>query len=309
MGGLEVSDLLEMVLRPKDYTVDLPEAAFPDCRLNDISSEVREIGLAALSDGSTAHCVLAGGLIASLEDLVRLRTLSIPYLSPLWVMVNPEDVKKVEEVIDDDSVRVFPQFESYRFTPENTLSLLNGTPDYHSSGHGDVINALKFSGILEDFIAKGGKRVVVSNVNNVLGIPSPGVLGKHIISNRPVTCEVVKRLKTDVGGILCRHMGFNQIVEMNRLSFDTDVNEFEFFNTNTMIFNVDLDFDVVKWSWHRQKKNVAGRLHVEYVRLLQDITSNFHTQYVEVPREYRYQPTKTVQDVQNACRIFSLIGP
>ena len=200
-------------------------------------------------------------------------------------------------------VKLIVQYESFRLTPDNQLIFSNGLPDFHPCGHGDLIPVLKHNGMLEDFLSKGGKHIVTVNVDNVLGAPDPLIIGHHIQSKKPVTCEVTEKLKTDSGGILCNFMGFDQIVEQFRLTVPDFHDQFNLINTNSMVIDASLDFDTVKWSWHRVKKNIDNKLVIQHERLLQDLTSTFQTQYIEVPRSYRYMPVKTKNDFQDAAHL------
>lgn len=325
-GGMEVRDLLDFILRPRDYTVDVPDDVDPDVLYEDIEQDVTTLGRDALKDGSTAYCVLAGSsgtrigssknflkLPRTMTSLLGLKTLQSEGLPHVWVMANPSNRSEVEEhlrALGKDDVKVFTQFESFRLTPDNSLSMSDGSPDLHPCGHGDVAMALVHSGVLEGFLKSGGKRIVVVNVDNVLGAPDPTVLGQHIISGAPLTCEVVKKTDKDTaGGVLCRHLGVDQIVEQFRLSSETDPQAFTWHNTNTMVVNADLDFKSVKWSWHRVKKNVGGQLLIQYERLMQDLTSHFPTQYIGVPRTRRYVPVKTQEDLQKVASLFRRMKP
>jgi len=122
-------------------------------------------------------------------------------------------------------------------------------------------------------------------------------LGLHHSLNSQVTCEVVKRNNGDAGGLLCKHAGFNQIVEMFRMTSDTDSTKFQYINTNTMIVKADLDFSTIDWSWHRVKKQLNGNLVIQYERLLQQLTEHFRTQFVEVDRQKRFIPVKSASDL------------
>jgi UDP-N-acetylglucosamine pyrophosphorylase len=320
-GGLEVRDLLDFLVRPRDYTVHLPDPVEEKDvkKYTEVSREVIKLGQAAIDDNSTAFCILAGGagtrigvskgflrLPGTEVSLLSLKLLQAEKLKNVWVMSSPSnhsDVEKHLASLGTTNVKLFTQFESFRLTPDNQLYSPAGKPELHPCGHGDLVPALKHSGVLDEFVAAGGKRVIVVNVDNVLATPDPRIVGQHIESGLPVTCEVVERGEKDVGGMLCNHDGFNQIVEHFRMSSQTDTSQFRWLNTNTMVFDATLDFDSVQWSWHRVKKNVDNKSVIQYERLIQDLTSHFKTQFIEVTRSCRYMPVKTAQDLQDAARI------
>jgi len=202
-------------------------------------------------------------------------------------------------------VKMFQQYQSVRLTPDNRLHLEDDEPSFYPCGHGDVIPALKESGVLDEFIAGGGKYIMIVNVDNVLAGLDPSLIGHHIKANKPVTCEVVEKLPTDTGGLLCDVAGTNQIVEQFRIMGNVDMSQFTWLNTNSMIVDANLAFEEVRWSWHRVKKNVDGKLVVQYERLLQDLTSTFQTSYVEVPRYSHFMPIKTTADLQTAYELLN----
>ena len=324
-GGLEVPDLLDYILRPKDYTVDLPDEVEPDVAYETVHLDTCQVGNLALRDGSTAYCILAGGsgtrigtpkaflnIPGTSTSLLGLKLLQSSQMKNVWVMASPSNLSDVERhlrSIGRSDVKIFTQYESFRLTLDNNLHLPNGVADLHPCGHGDVIPALKNSGLLGDFLSSGGKRIIIVNVDNLLAAPDPAIVGQHIMAGLPITCEVTAKLKTDTGGVLCRHLGVNQIVEQFRLSSETDPTQFKWFSTNSMVVDADLDFESVRWSWHRVKKNVSGHLLVQYERLLQELTSHFRTQFISVPRACRYTPIKTNEDLQAAANLFQRMLP
>lgn len=321
-GGLQVADLLEEVLRPKDHSAYSPYSVdrsfVKSCQ--DLDSAIEGVGLAALERGEVAFCVLAGGAgtrIGGTKGLLRIpgpnvtllgmKVMQSSRVSDFWVMTSPsndEEVRLHFNTLTRPNAKFFQQYESLCLTPDNQLFLEDGKPVLRPCGHGDLIPALKNSGLLQDFLAKGGKYVYVVNVDNVLGGPDPHVLGQHIQGHKPVTCEVVKRHHDDTGGLLCGHEGADQIVEQFRLTRHADVDSFPYLSTNSYVFNADLDFDTLVPSWHRIKKVVDNKVIVQYERLLQDLTATFQTQYIEVLRETRFHPVKTQQDLLDAARLF-----
>jgi UDP-N-acetylglucosamine pyrophosphorylase len=320
-GGLGTHDLMNLLVKPVDYSVDIPDPSVPSCRLEDASQDTYRLGNEAIKDGSTAYCILAGGsgtrigtskgflrLPGTSTSLLSLKLLQAGPAKNVWVMASPGNEAEIRthlNAVGGQHVKVFTQYESFRLTPDNRLHFVDGQPDLHPCGHGDVIPALKNSGLYDDFVSSGGKRVVVVNVDNVYATMDPGVVGQHIVGGRPVTCEVVERTVNDTGGVLCSHLGFEQIVEQFRLSPETNVDEFGWLSTNSMVFNTDIDFNAIRWSWHRVKKNVAGQLLVQYERLLQELTSNFKTLFLAVPRSSRYVPVKTQADLEKIAKIFN----
>ena len=317
-GGLATADLLDFLIHPRDYTVDMSDDESPDIMCDDIPQEVVQLGEEAVRRGEVAFCVLSGGVGTRVgmskaflktpgtkTSLIGLKMLQSDGYADVWIMSSPanHDALVREKIVRERRAKIFQQYESFRLRPDNTLYFSDGSPSMHPCGHGDVVSALKHSGLLYEFLARGGKYIVTVNVDNLYAAPDPRLIGQHIVSRKPVTCEVVRHQPCDVGGVLCMHDGFRQIVEKFRLSGQTDPDSYSWLSTNSMIFDAGLDFDAIKWSWHRVKKQVDGELVIQYERLMQDMTSHFQTQFIGVKRETRYVPIKTPEDIKTVAHI------
>ena len=322
--GLDLQSLMRHLLKPQDYSIDSPDAT-PDSdvtKYDDIQESVFDAGLDAIEGGKVAYCILAGGAgtrMGASKGTLRIPGLDISLLGikliqsvpskHVWVMTSPSNDHEIRDHMSSltfkGGAKTFQQYESVRLTPDNCLHLEDNEPSFYPCGHGDVIPALKESGILQSFLDEGGKYIVIVNVDNVLASLDPALVGHHIQANKPVTCEVVEKLPTDSGGLLCNVAGVNQVVEQFRITGDFDATRFNWLNTNSMIVDADINFDSVRWSWHRVKKNVNGKLVIQYERLLQDLTSTFQTSYVEVPRYLRFMPIKKHDDLAKAYEILN----
>jgi len=318
-GGLDLGELIRFIADPKDFTVHCPEDLRDDQVLKLEEDEtIKELGNAAIEEGKVAFCILAGGAgsrIKSTKSLLMVpgtdrSLLSIKVLNNhcknLWVMTSPSNQNLIEDhlrSIGAKDVKTFNQFESLRLTPDNQLHLNDdGSPSFYPCGHGDLIPALESSGILKDFLESGGKYISVVNVDNIAASLDPRIIGQHIKNDSIVTVEVTKKNPGEIGGIACSHDGFPQVVENFRLSGETDTSTYRWISTNSMTFNADLKFDSIKWTWHRVKKIVDEKIVVQYERLLQDLTSNFKTSFVEVKREDRFFPIKNSADLESASK-------
>ena len=301
-GGLEIRDLMDFVLRPKDYTVDAPYEVDPEHVLKNekISIDAFWLGRDSLVEGTTAHCIIASGgafekMPRSDTTLLELQLMKTSWVKNVWIMVGPdrlEEAKKIVDSLGNSSRKVFTQYESFSLTPDNRLHEEEGAPLLHSCGEGDLIPALKHSGILESFIASGGRHVIVCDGDNILGSAHPVIVGQHLLAKSIVTCEVTSRKRGDEHAILCEHGGFNQVVENHRLSSHTDIEEFSLVSTGTYVFDVSLDFDSVKWKWHRTKSNLNNKLVVQYKRSLCDLTATYQTHFIETPRYFCFMPLR-----------------
>jgi len=301
-GGLEIRDLIDFVLKPKDHTVDCPyQVSDVDVVKNSkISTDAFWLGRTSLIDGTTAHCIIADNdsfekMPSSETTLLELQLMKTSWVKHVWIMVGPsraDDAQRIVNSLGNDQRKVFTQYESFSLTPDNRLHEEEGAPLLHSCGEGDLIPALKHSGILESFLASGGRHVIVCNGDNILGSAHPVIVGQHLLAKSIVTCEVTQRKRGDTQAVLCEYGGFNQVVENARLSSYTDIEEFSLVSTGTYVFDVTLDFDSVKWKWHRTKSNLNNKLVVQYKRTLCDLTATYQTHFIETPRYFCFMPLR-----------------
>lgn len=317
-GGLDIHELAELVTKPRDYSVDDAEEVEESelLKLEEIDSKTEAVGKDLISKKQLAVCILAGGAgtrigkpkalleIPDTDDtLLSYKLRQVSAISDVWVIVSPEILEAVKKYIKDtglerEGLRVVAQFESIRLDSVNNVLLDDsGNPSFYPTGHGDATPALTSQGIIKEFLSKGGKHIFVINVDNISASVDARICGLHELNGHFVTCEVVKRRDNDTGGFLCNHNGVNQIVESFRMTPETDLKKFKHLNTNTMLFRADLPFDTIDWSWHRVKKIVDGSAVIQYERLLQQLTECFKTKFVEVERQQRFQPIKSLEDL------------
>ncbi|MBM3194139.1 MAG: hypothetical protein FJZ60_00060 [Chlamydiae bacterium] len=315
-GGLEEKKLLDLVLNPTDYDVLLPNHPNEsDVQIEYDAPRCAEVGSSAIDAGQVAYCIMAGGVgtrIGEPKALLRIPDIDMSLLTlkltqahgsgPIWIITSPAlHDRIVEHVqcqagIDLRRVRFIEQYESYRLTPDNQISFINGRPETYPCGHGDLFPALVRSKVLAEFLSNGGRYISVVNVDNVMGSLDPVTLGRHIELKANVSCEVVKRTSEDTGGVLCSVNGSLQIVEGFRIH-GIDPKKFEWLNTNSFIINANLNLEPLGTAWNRVQKNVDNRVVVQYERLLQEITEAYDTNYLAVEREERFMPIKKADDL------------
>lgn len=302
-GGLEIRDLIDFVLKPKDYTVDCPYQVSNEevIKNSKISTDAFWLGRNSLIDGTTAHCIIADDVSfemmpSSETSLLELQLMKISWVKNVWIMVSPgrvDDATRIVSSLGNDKRKIFQQYESFCLTPDNRLHISeDGKPTLHSCGSGDLIPSLKHSGLLDEFISSGGKHVIVCDGDNILGGAHPVIVGHHLLTESKMTCEVTSKKKGDTCAFLCEHAGFNQLVEDFRLSSATEAEQFHYISTGTFVFDATLDFSSVRWKWHRIKQNVKRQLVVQYRRTLCDLTATFQTLFIETPRHFCYMPLK-----------------
>lgn len=198
----------------------------------------------------------------------------------------------------------FTQFISVRMTPDgDVFETEDGKISPHGPGHGDFVPALRASGVLERFQRRGGRYLMLANVDNLGARVSTGILGMHVHAKAEVTVEVAPKWPGDVGGSPYLHRGKLQLVEQIRYpdGFDPDI--VDVFNTNTFHFStdgLDRDFDL---GWYYVEKQVDGRTAVQFERLVGEMSKFLRCQFVRVKRtgpRSRFFPVKTPDDLDAA---------
>jgi len=290
------------------------------------AARCEEVGLAALARGEVALVVLAGGMATRMGGIVKALAEALPgrtFLDlrlaevdamtrrvgrplPLWLMTSWATDAELRRVLGDrldgEQLATFLQQLSLRLTARGELLLdANGRPGLHAPGHGDLGDALRDSGLLTAFLARGGRVVMVANVDNLGATLDPLIVGFHLEHGKPVTCEVVDKVGTDQGGIPVRLEGRPVILEEFRLPRGFDPASVRVFNTNTFLFDAralaSLAFD---WTFFAVTKQVDGTPTVQFERLLGEVTSHLDTVFLHVPRsgaESRFLPVKDPEEL------------
>ncbi|MFO0592091.1 MAG: UTP--glucose-1-phosphate uridylyltransferase [Polyangiaceae bacterium] len=288
---------------------------------------LRDKGLAAIARGELALCVLAGGMATRMGGVVKalvealpgrtfldLRLAEIAHLSaqagrnvPFWMMTSEATfgpiAKALGDRLDGRDVALFEQHVSLRLAPDGSLFRgADGEPDVYATGHGDLPDALRASGLLKTFRANGGKYVWIANLDNLGASVDPALLGWFIERKEPLLVEVVDKVKGDKGGGPVRFEGRRMIVEEFRLPLDFDPATVPVFNTNTFLVEADaLDALAMDWTYVEVEKKSDGKTAIQFERLLGEITAAIEPVFVRVPREgerSRFLPVKDVPELE-----------
>jgi UTP--glucose-1-phosphate uridylyltransferase len=283
-------------------------------------------GRAALEAGQVALAVLAGGMATRMGGVVKALVEAVPgktFLQlrlaeidanekkfgkapPLWLMASSATVEPLKQALagreDGERVAVFTQCASLRLTPSGELFHdKKGQPSEHASGHGDFVEALQQSGLIQKFVARGGRVVMLTNLDNLGGTLDPAIIGFHLAHGDPVTAEVVDKLASDRGGIPVYVDGKLMALEEFRIPPSFDPASVRVFATNVFHFDAQV-FATLKmpWTFFLVKKKVDDTEVVQFERIINEVTNTLPTRYLHVPRsgvESRFLPVKDNEEL------------
>ena len=282
---------------------------------------LRALGRDALARGEVALCVLAGGMATRMGGVVKalveafdgktfleLRLAENAAVSkragrdvPLWLMTSDATEGPIKAALAEAKapahVATFVQDLALRLTSDGALFKDDeGRPSTYAPGHGDLPDAIRRSGLLDAFLAKGGKVVWIANLDNLGATIDEAVLGFFLDTQKDVMVEVCEKQKGDRGGIPVHAGGKLQVLEEFRLPKDFDAQTVRVFNTNTFLVRAEpLAKAEIHWNWFEVEKKVDDRPAVQFERLLQELTATLPSAYLRIPREgdaSRFEPVK-----------------
>ena len=285
-------------------------------------------GEAIMRAGELAFCTMAGGMATRMGGIVKALAEVIPghtFLRmrlaenrtastaadrpvPLWLMTseatNDDIVAALKAENAPPHVAAFRQNLSLRLDPDGSLFRGDdGQPSEHATGHGDLVDALRRSKLLDAFVAAGGKYVWITNVDNLGASIDPVVLGQFasaVDRGIDVQCEVCRK-EGDKGGIPVHAEGKLQVLEEFRLPAGFDPATVDVFNTNTFLVRAEpLLRQPLTWTYFEVEKKVDGRPAIQFERLLQEITAQMPSTYLEVSRDgasSRFLPVKDFDEL------------
>jgi UTP--glucose-1-phosphate uridylyltransferase len=215
-------------------------------------------------------------------------------------------------------VQRFRQNLGVRLTPDGHLFREDdGEPSTYATGHGDLPDALRRSGLLRAFRQVGGKYVWIANLDNLGATIDPAILGHFIETKKDVMVEVCDKDEKDRGGIPvwapCDDgVARLQVLEEFRLPKGFDAAQVRVFNTNTFLVRAEpLETAKIDWHWFEVEKKVDGRPAIQFERLLQELTCAMPAAYVRVPREgeaSRFLPVKDHDELARRQRDIELVA-
>jgi UTP--glucose-1-phosphate uridylyltransferase len=293
------------------------------------------LGLETLRRGELAFCVMAGGMatrmggvVKALVDALDGRTFLDMRLRenttwserggspvPLWLMTSDATDAAIRDALArrgaGPHVGAFTQNLGLRLTREGHLFRGDdGQPSTYAPGHGDLPDALRRSGLLSSFVARGGKYVWIANLDNLGATIDAALLGNHVEQGRDIQVEVTAKVAEDRGGIPVWTDATNeggqtvrrlQVLEEFRLPKGFDANAVRVFNTNTFLVDANaLLHAPVRYSWFEVEKKVGNRIAIQFERLVQELTGAMEATYVKVPRDgdaSRFLPVKDFDEL------------
>ena len=302
-----------------------------------VHAECRARGEEALARGEVALCVLAGGMATRMGGVVKALVDALPGLSfldlrlaenahlariagkpvPLWMMTSEATEGPIRAALgarlDADNLATFEQFVSLRLTPEGALFLDDeGHPSVYSTGHGDLPDALRQSGLCERFVARGGKTVWIANIDNLGATVDPAVLGFHLAHRGDLTVELVDKVGSDRGGGPVRWNGRPLITEEFRLPVGFDPAQVPVFNTNTFLVGAEALASLsMKWTYVEVEKKIGDRRAVQFERILGELTAGLEPRFLRVPRSgpgSRFLPVKDLPELEKRRPEIELIA-
>jgi UTP--glucose-1-phosphate uridylyltransferase len=278
------------------------------------------LGVEAMQRGQVGCVVLAGGMATRFGGVVKAAVpalLDRTFLSlklggirlaaeranadvPAFVMTSFATDAEIRRLLPELSSKAVPasafaQFVSLRLQPDGELFREGSGASPYAPGHGDLTFALRRSGVLGRFIARGGRVLYMSNVDNLAATLDPAVIGAHLESGKAITAEVVSKDQGDSGGAPARVDGVLQIVESFRFPKDFSEDSIPVFNVNSFVLDaqaIDRDFPL---SWFVVRKKVAGQEAIQFEHLVGELTAFASTQCLHVDRDGpdgRFQPVK-----------------
>lgn len=312
----------EVKVPEPDEVAKMPAEGTPE------HDRLRARGQAAMKAGELAFCTMAGGMATRMGGIVKALAEAIPghtFLQmrlaenrtasarasrpvPLWLMTSEathEDiVAALAKEKAPDHVAAFRQNLSLRLNPDGSLFRADdGQPSEHATGHGDLVDALRRSKLLDRFVEGGGKYVWITNVDNLGASIDAAMLGQFISAVErgiDVQCEVCKK-EGDKGGIPVHAEGKLQVLEEFRLPPGFDPTTVTVFNTNTFLVRAEpLLRQPLTWTYFEVEKKVDDRPAIQFERLLQEITAQMPSTYLEVPRDgasSRFLPVKDFEEL------------
>jgi len=269
-GGLDLSSIFDLVLKPTDHTVDFYSAVDPETLLEGTSFETPDpvgVGLVLF--------------VTSKTDLNRddVRKALEEKNFPVWISCPRGRIEEIRDIYPD--CRLLPQYEFVALTPDNLLFSTEENCLY-TCGSGDAIASLVEDEAFIKFSSDPDNNIYLMDLDMSSCFIDQSLLAHHQEGSN-VTASVVENYASDTCAVLCSVDGCSQLLE--RFLFMDSPQTFDYAHTGHIIFRANLKLDKIRWSWHRRKVIRDGTVQVHYKRYLYDFTEAYDTKFVKVSRE------------------------
>jgi UTP--glucose-1-phosphate uridylyltransferase len=321
-----------LTLLPETSLLKLPAIGSPE------RAALNARGLEFIRTGKVGVVVLAGGMATRFGGVVKavvpalgersflqLKQADVAQLAahaggavPLFVMSSFATHEVIKAHVAEHQlsttatpVEVFAQKVALRLTPAGDVFVdADGELSPYATGHGDLVAALRSSGVLARFRAAGGAMLFMTNVDNLGATLDPAVLALHADSGCVISAEVVRKWPGDAGGAPAVLDGVPQIIEGFRFPKDFDQTQIGVFNTNTFTLDaaaIDREFEL---PYYRVEKKVDGAVVVQFERLVGELTALVKSQFIEVERageDSRFIPVKDPSDLTQQQAVIATV--
>ncbi len=289
--------------------------------------ELEAVGSEAIRAGHVGVVLLAGGMAtrfgggvkALAEVLPGLRFVDVKIKDlgraaadfdariPMILMTSFQSEAVLADVAAELStervpIRTAPQNMALRVTPDGELHRkADGSVSPYAPGHGDLGDALRSSGALEEFMAAGGRHLFVTNVDNTGATLDAAMIGLHVSGGRPLTCEVTRPKTGVTGGAPYFLDGHLQILETFRIPPDVEQTAIPAVNTNSLIVDAEQLLEPHPLTWFVVEKKVKGETVIQFERLVGELSAFMDTTMALVDSDGldgRFQPVKDPAELE-----------
>lgn len=302
-----------------------------------------EVGLEALAHGQVASLVLNGGLatrfggavkgivevfdsksfLALKAEDARLAAAQLGGTVPLVLLNSFSTASLTRAHFEENSnfglrkedIVYINQTISVRLDLDgNPFFGADGAPRYYAPGHGEFFDVLIASGAREHLLSRGVKWFTFSNVDNLGATLDPVIIGKHILSQKDMTVEVIEKRRNpqgqfDVGGSPVLLDGRLAVVEGFRFPKELAQDSLRDFQTNNMIFSLEALSQPLDLPRYLVNKTVDGRPSLAFEAISCEASSKTWADgsqalslgLLRVPREGthgRFFPVKSKPDLE-----------
>ena len=253
--------------------------------------------------------------VRQLEWLNKERSVNVPLL--LMNSFNTDvETRKIIQKYGRNRINIVTFNQSrYPRIGKDSLLPISDCPDSEKSfwyppGHGDLFDALRNSGLLDELIAEGKEYLFVSNIDNLGATVDTTILQHMVKTGAEFLMEVTDKTKADIkGGTLIDYEGQVRLLEIAQVPAEhkndfTSIKKFKIFNTNNIWVNIkaikrvleesSLDLEVIV---NQKSMEKTGEKVIQLETAVGSAIKHFRDAHgVNVPRS-RFLPVKSCSDL------------